>query len=44
VPLKENMLAYIPPATRHNVTKNGSQVLEYIWVVAPVNEPLHSAK
>ncbi|MGA7770676.1 MAG: cupin domain-containing protein [Candidatus Sulfotelmatobacter sp.] len=35
VPLKENMLAYIPPATRHNVTNKGSQVLEYVWVVAP---------
>jgi mannose-6-phosphate isomerase-like protein (cupin superfamily) len=35
VPLTEKMLAYIPPATRHNVTNNGSQVLEYVWVVAP---------
>ncbi len=35
VPLKEKMLAYIPPATRHNVTNNGSQVLEYVWLVAP---------
>jgi quercetin dioxygenase-like cupin family protein len=38
VPLTEDMLAYIPPATRHNVTNNGSQVLEYVWVVAPTNE------
>ena len=38
VPLKENMLAYIPPATRHNVTNNGSQVLEYVWVVAPTTD------
>ncbi|HXY06589.1 MAG TPA: cupin domain-containing protein [Terriglobales bacterium] len=38
VALKENMLAYIPPATRHNVTNNGSQVLEYFWVVAPTRE------
>jgi quercetin dioxygenase-like cupin family protein len=37
VPLTERMLAYIPPATRHNVTNNGSQVLEYVWVVAPTN-------
>jgi mannose-6-phosphate isomerase-like protein (cupin superfamily) len=44
VPLKENILGYIPPPTRHNVTNNGSLVLEYVWVVAPVNEPLHSAK
>lgn len=38
VSLKENMLAYIPPATRHNVTNNGSQTLEYVWVVAPTAE------
>ncbi len=44
VPLKEKMLAYIPPATRHNVTNNGKEVLEYVWVVAPINEPLQSAK
>jgi mannose-6-phosphate isomerase-like protein (cupin superfamily) len=36
VPLHEKMLAYIPPATRHNVTNSGSGVLEYVWVVAPV--------
>ena len=38
VPLAENTLAYIPPATRHNVTNNGNQVLEYVWVVAPIAE------
>jgi mannose-6-phosphate isomerase-like protein (cupin superfamily) len=38
VPLKENMLAYIPPAIRHNVTNTGSEVLEYVWVVAPTND------
>jgi mannose-6-phosphate isomerase-like protein (cupin superfamily) len=38
VPLTERMLAYIPPATGHNVTNNGTQVLEYVWVVAPTNE------
>jgi len=37
VPLAEKMLAYIPPATKHNVTNVGSQVLEYVWVVAPTN-------
>jgi mannose-6-phosphate isomerase-like protein (cupin superfamily) len=36
VPLKEKTLAYIPPATRHNVTNTGKEVLEYVWVVAPV--------
>ncbi|HVP48314.1 MAG TPA: cupin domain-containing protein [Bryobacteraceae bacterium] len=28
-------LAYIPPETRHNVSTTGSQVLEYVYVVAP---------
>jgi len=37
VPLTEKMLAYIPTATRHNVTNNGTQILEYVWVVAPTN-------
>jgi mannose-6-phosphate isomerase-like protein (cupin superfamily) len=36
VPLSENVLAYIPPATRHSVTNSGSQALEYVWVVAPI--------
>jgi quercetin dioxygenase-like cupin family protein len=36
VPLHEKMLAYIPPATRHNVTNSGSEIMEYVWVVAPV--------
>jgi len=35
VPLREQILAYIPPATRHNVTNSGTQVLEYVWLVAP---------
>jgi len=35
VPLHEKMLAYIPPATRHNVTNTGTEILEYVWVVAP---------
>lgn len=26
---------YIPPATRHNVANTGSEVLEYVYVVAP---------
>lgn len=39
VPLTEKMLAYIPPATRHNVTNTGMQTLEYVWVVAPTNPP-----
>jgi mannose-6-phosphate isomerase-like protein (cupin superfamily) len=31
----EKMVAYIPPATRHNVKNTGSDVLEYVYVVAP---------
>ena len=38
VPLREKMLAYIPPGTRHNVTNTGSEALEYVWVVAPVRK------
>jgi len=39
VSLTEKMLAYIPPATRHNVKNTGSELLEYVWVVAPTSEP-----
>ena len=28
-------LAYIPPATRHNVQNTGAEPLEYVYVVAP---------
>jgi quercetin dioxygenase-like cupin family protein len=34
--LHEKMMAYIPPATRHNVTNTGNELMEYVWVVAPV--------
>ena len=37
VTLREKMLAYIPPATRHNVTNTGAEILEYVWVVAPAS-------
>jgi mannose-6-phosphate isomerase-like protein (cupin superfamily) len=39
VPLTEKMLAYIPPATRHNVANTGTEALEYVWVVAPAGPP-----
>ena len=29
---------YIPPATRHNVENAGSEVLEYVYVVAPASK------
>jgi len=31
--------AYIPPATRHNVTNTGKDLLEYVYVVAPAHQP-----
>jgi mannose-6-phosphate isomerase-like protein (cupin superfamily) len=33
--LSASRLAYIPPASRHNVTNTGSGLLEYVYVVAP---------
>jgi quercetin dioxygenase-like cupin family protein len=39
VPLMEKMLAYIPPATKHNLTNTGTQVFEYVWVVASAGPP-----
>jgi mannose-6-phosphate isomerase-like protein (cupin superfamily) len=32
-------LAYIPPATRHNVANTGEALLEYVYVVAPARAP-----
>jgi mannose-6-phosphate isomerase-like protein (cupin superfamily) len=29
-------LVYIPPSARHNITNTGADVLEYVYVVAPV--------
>ena len=31
--------AYIPPASRHNVTNTGKEPLEYVYVVAPAKSP-----
>lgn len=36
VPISARMLAYIPPRSRHNVTNTGKEVLEYVYVVAPI--------
>lgn len=30
------MMVYIPPSTRHNVQNTGRELLEYVYVVAPV--------
>ncbi len=34
-PFTAPALVYIPPATRHNVANTGSELLEYVYVVAP---------
>jgi mannose-6-phosphate isomerase-like protein (cupin superfamily) len=36
--IEASQLVYIPPATRHNIVNNGSQPLEYVYVVAPAAE------
>jgi mannose-6-phosphate isomerase-like protein (cupin superfamily) len=38
LPLAEKTIAYIPPATRHNVKNTGAAPLEYVYVVAPAAE------
>jgi mannose-6-phosphate isomerase-like protein (cupin superfamily) len=38
MPIAEKMIAYIPPATRHNVKNTGTALLEYVYVVAPAAE------
>ena len=38
MPVAEQMIAYIPPATRHNVKNTGTTPLEYVYVVAPAPE------
>jgi len=35
LPVDAPRLAYIPPATRHNVANDGKEPLEYVYVVAP---------
>jgi len=32
-------LVYIPPRSRHNVTNTGKDMLEYVYVVAPIGKP-----
>jgi mannose-6-phosphate isomerase-like protein (cupin superfamily) len=38
LPIAEKTIAYIPPATRHNVKNTGAAPLEYVYVVAPAAE------
>ncbi len=38
MPIAEKTIAYIPPATRHNVKNTGDAPLEYVYVVAPAAE------
>ena len=35
-PFAAPAFAYIPPATRHNVANTGTEILEYVYVVAPI--------
>jgi mannose-6-phosphate isomerase-like protein (cupin superfamily) len=35
LPITSQMEVYIPPAMRHNVANTGSEILEYVYVVAP---------
>ena len=37
VSILSRMLAYIPPRSKHNVTNTGTEVLEYVYVVAPIS-------
>jgi mannose-6-phosphate isomerase-like protein (cupin superfamily) len=32
------VMAYIPPATRHNVKNSGMEPMEYVYVVAPAKQ------
>ena len=34
--IESRMMVYIPPQTRHNVQNTGRELLEYVYVVAPV--------
>lgn len=34
----DGTIAYIPPQTRHDVKNTGTDVLEYVYVVAPLSE------
>ena len=38
MPVAEKKIAYIPPATRHNIKNTGDAPLEYVHVVAPAAE------
>ena len=38
-PFTAPKLVYIPPASRHNIANTGDELLEYVYVVAPVKAP-----
>ena len=38
-PFTAPKLVYIPPATRHNIANTGDELLEYVYVVAPLTAP-----
>ena len=37
-PFVSPAVTYIPPATRHNIKNTGSEILEYVYVVAPAGK------
>ena len=39
IPFTAPALVYIPSASRHNVVNTGSDLLEYVYVVAPAQAP-----
>jgi len=39
IPFTAPALVYIPSASRHNVVNTGSNLLEYVYVVAPAQAP-----
>lgn len=36
VAVSSRKLIYIPPRSRHNVTNTGTEMLEYVYIVAPI--------
>ena len=38
-PFTAPKLVYIPPATRHNIANTGDELLDYVYMVAPLTAP-----
>ena len=39
IPFRAPALVYVPTASRHNVENTGTELLEYVYVVAPTQTP-----